>query len=540
MKTIFTLSLLLVNTLLIGQFQELNLDFELLTIDNFAKNWRENNDGFKFQVENQNVKSGKYAISAVRTNLTTPYYAQIFQTLDKPKFKHIQFSGYILTKDKGNAYLAINADGKIFASKKSHTSNRFEYTEIEANIKSDTKEVTILCVAESEATFDHLRVIIDGQEYGIAQNKLESIFEKNLLNSSTPLDSTIHILDSQMTKINSRFFGIGEGTHGTKEFHEIQLNLSKKLIKSYECQNIFIEANYYDIWHINKYIQNTADDFNISDLNYWIWKNEEFSNFIKWLRVYNLNNQHKVEIIGYDIMDYGRAVKTLKEYALENDQNLLKKLKDIESKIVAIEDVQSGISKATKKPLKILGSIDKKVLSRLDENCRIALWILNQYCKIIANPNPDLREKLMLENLKYFDDGISKHIILAHNTHITSLKKVFNKSMHSFITLTANGNYIANGSYLDFKVQNKQKLLRTFELTSPTRGDCEYYLNQLFDSNTLVNIKKSKYVIELIKSTHYRDIGSIKPLVEFVNYDTPEINDYLIFIPNSTPSKTIN
>ena len=55
---------------------------------------------------------------------------------------------------------------------------------------------------------------------------------------------------------------LGECTHGTKEFYEIRLEITKYLIMHNEFRILFLEAEWPDIYRVNLYIHGKGNDKN--------------------------------------------------------------------------------------------------------------------------------------------------------------------------------------------------------------------------------------------------------------------------------------
>jgi erythromycin esterase len=94
----------------------------------------------------------------------------------------------------------------------------------------------------------------------------------------------------------ARFVGIGEASHGTREFYRWRALLSRRLIEEHGFSWIGVEGDWPDCWRINRWVRGLADD----DLDAcgllarferwptWMWANQEVAEFLTWLRGRNL------------------------------------------------------------------------------------------------------------------------------------------------------------------------------------------------------------------------------------------------------------
>ncbi len=507
-----------------AQYTEFNLDFESKNNLNLPNCWGKNESGIEFYLDSINVFHGNYSLSTEISGKAS--YAQIFQSISNKNFHFIEFNGYV----KGDGYLAINIDGKVFKSKSTETINGFNFHKIAIPVNERSKKIYILCISKSISTFDNLNIMIDNVEYGKSANELLTTDKEVIKNNSIPFtinDSTF----AEMTDLKPiKLFGIGEGTHGTKEFKQSQFQLSQYLIEKHTINNILIECNYFEIKALNEYLLiDSIQEIKIDELTYWIYKNEEFILFLKWIKQYNTNNLNKVQLIGYDIMIQNDSsnqtvnyFKSIGQFEVAEEFNaLIQELPDI-------SEIQSGKIKRTTKYLKKLIKLEKKLNLITSDEINQNIWMLKQYCRIIANPSPNTRANLLLENISFFAKGGKKQIVLAHNSHISEMKIKFQGEAITFCSLAGKGKYMAK--------DDNNKLVE-YSMQLPYVGTLEYYLDR--EIITPVIIANNAEIRRIAAEMSTRNIGSVKPEHEFIlNSDNLGINDYLIYFPETTVCKT--
>jgi erythromycin esterase-like protein len=104
---------------------------------------------------------------------------------------------------------------------------------------------------------------------------------------------------------NIEVIGLGEATHGTKEFFELKNNMFKYLVEKQDVKLFGIEANFAACYDINKYVltgEGNAKEALFKN-GYWVWQSQEILDLIEWMKTYNTtkSNNEKVQFYGYDM-----------------------------------------------------------------------------------------------------------------------------------------------------------------------------------------------------------------------------------------------
>ena len=100
---------------------------------------------------------------------------------------------------------------------------------------------------------------------------------------------------------------LGESTHGSEEFYKFRSDLTKQLIQDQNYNIILFETDWFNLYNVNKYINNNSDTTNVEDVlvninNFpeWLWKNNIIIELIEWLKVYNNLTNKKIYLLGLD------------------------------------------------------------------------------------------------------------------------------------------------------------------------------------------------------------------------------------------------
>lgn len=100
-----------------------------------------------------------------------------------------------------------------------------------------------------------------------------------------------------------RVIALGEATHGTREFFQCKHRLLEFLVCEMKCRLFAVEYSYAFCQLINDYVLGTGtyDDV-LYALNFSIYKSQEVTDMIDWMRAYNqtVEASDKVQFVGFD------------------------------------------------------------------------------------------------------------------------------------------------------------------------------------------------------------------------------------------------
>ena len=98
--------------------------------------------------------------------------------------------------------------------------------------------------------------------------------------------------------------GLGESTHGTREYTELRRQLIEALVHEHWLTTIALEASWEEVARLDDYVRRgkgTAREA-VESLIYWPWRTEEFVVFVESVRRLNdsLAADQKIEFVGVD------------------------------------------------------------------------------------------------------------------------------------------------------------------------------------------------------------------------------------------------
>lgn len=130
--------------------------------------------------------------------------------------------------------------------------------------------------------------------------------------------STTDLQPLKKTFQNVRLVGLGEATHGTREFFQAKHRLVEFLVKEMGFRIFAIEASQAASEVINDYVMGKTSDgaAALAGQGFWTWDTEEVRDMLNWMRSYNASvpADRKVRFAGYDLQANQRSGELLTRY----------------------------------------------------------------------------------------------------------------------------------------------------------------------------------------------------------------------------------
>ncbi|REC48364.1 erythromycin esterase [Chryseobacterium pennipullorum] len=375
---------------------------------------------------------------------------------------------------------------------------------------------------------------------------------------------------------NNTIVGLGEGTHGTKEFNEIRAAISKKLITKDHFSIVCFEAPYGDVYYLNKAVNSNADikaamkQYLIS-----IWQTKEIEDFLLWIREYNRNNKNQILLSGVDFNFVLNSVNIL-ENEFKNKHTLKaltdsllpkasyqdemwKKQNDKSFRIDMPSLIKSGtqayglvqnIEETVKKENISLSTGAKLAL----ENIKLGFTVMYEASKQNYEISRDQMMAGMVTKTHQLYDN-KKVIVIAHNGHVSFkfpfsedmgmggyLKKQFGEKYFALATLTSTGTYSATLDNIDTN-DNKYK---AYQFPNPLEASWQNYFSKFKNENFYLNLRENNGTLKQNLSLAFWGYFYLDPIKYEKNIYTEKIsnlNDYfdgIIFIRKTNASEHLN
>ncbi|MBS6006169.1 MAG: erythromycin esterase family protein [Clostridium baratii] len=117
---------------------------------------------------------------------------------------------------------------------------------------------------------------------------------------------------------DKEIIGVGEATHGTKEFFEMKHRLFKFLVEEMDFKVFAMEESMSNMELINEYI--LGKDYKLDKLMSNLlapWQTKEMMDLINWAKEYNnkVSKENKIRFYGFDSQENNDGLETiLKNY----------------------------------------------------------------------------------------------------------------------------------------------------------------------------------------------------------------------------------
>ncbi|MEI7661330.1 MAG: erythromycin esterase family protein [Bacteroidota bacterium] len=123
---------------------------------------------------------------------------------------------------------------------------------------------------------------------------------------------------------NRQVLGMGEATHGTREFFNMKTKMFKFLSSRCGYRIFTIEANYGGTLKVNDYVLYGKGDVlgAMQGMEFWTWDTEEVKELIEWMRTTNAGkaDQEKLKFYGFDCQSFKGPANALLDYVKEFDK----------------------------------------------------------------------------------------------------------------------------------------------------------------------------------------------------------------------------
>lgn len=252
---------------------------------------------------------------------------------------------------------------------------------------------------------------------------------------------------------NKKVVLLGESTHGTQEFYNLRIQLTKHLIEHCGFNAVAIEGDWADAYRVNRFVKGKGSDHNAkSSLSsfdtypLWLWRNKSVLDFISWLKNRNKISSLKTGFYGLDLYGMQRSVsiilKRLKKYDKIEYAEAKKAYACFEFPLVRASDYGREVFHGLKKSCSNeaiyelerirefflnseLNHSGKELFFNLVQNARTVVGA-ESYYRALFEPGMsswNIRDKHMFDTLTSIEERIGeeqnpKIVVWAHNSHV--------------------------------------------------------------------------------------------------------------------------
>ena len=250
----------------------------------------------------------------------------------------------------------------------------------------------------------------------------------------------------------ARIVGLGEATHGTREFFLAKHRLLEFLVSKHDFRVFAMEANWASSFALNEYVLGGNGDARKLLQQYakimWAWRTEEVLGLIEWMRVYNQSTTQKITFTGFDMQEPVPAVDWLvgwletsaKDQATRTDE-LLSCIRFSLGNILSVARYSATGENGAKRCAVQIETVRRILQNRRTNFKPNEYQTALQMVRVLEQANAyykarfvtqdlleavTIRDAFMAENAAWLEKTSKQKVVTwAHNGHVT-----FNPKMH--------------------------------------------------------------------------------------------------------------
>lgn len=380
-----------------------------------------------------------------------------------------------------------------------------------------------------------------------------------------------------------RIVGLGEGTHGTREFFQLKARLVEFLVKEAGFTVFAMETSYANSFEINEYVLNGKGDRDkvLAKQGLWAWDTQEVVELLDWLRQYNSSapTEKKARFVGFDIHNNNPSIDFVSDYLSKVAPERLDAFKKTTQQLRAEDDSGRQHLDYT---LKVSATDKAQALATLNE--LLGFLYLNekrftlrtsaaeftealQHARILAefadtyrrprfdpidrlNSSGYARDIYMAQNVQWQIDELkpgTRIIVWAHNDHIGKFKgalgdylqQVYGPDYYALAFSFNQGAFQARELAPDVTIG----ALKEFTVGPAPEGSVEWYLSRTGIRNFIVDLRSTSKPeavdswLSLPRAMRSIGLGFSRFENVFLRVNLKQTYDGLVFIETSTRAR---
>lgn len=244
---------------------------------------------------------------------------------------------------------------------------------------------------------------------------------------------------------DARIVGLGEATHGTREFFQFKHRMLEFLVSEMGFTAFVIEAIMPECFDINQYVLTGEGDAGkaLAAQYFWTWDTQEVLALIEWMRQYNSDPVHtrKIRFYGNDMQECLRAAKVTANYLEKVDPAFAKEFRDSLSYCLnglgANYLLSSGATKGKRNSMRVFGEVALKRFEKnkngyMEVSSPSAYSLVHRHLSVLIQflrlnsadgmTGSNTRDSSMAENTRWAleNEGPKGKVVLwAHNYHVS-------------------------------------------------------------------------------------------------------------------------
>lgn len=141
----------------------------------------------------------------------------------------------------------------------------------------------------------------------------------SLITTTNPEESSADLQPLKQMIGNAHLVGLGEGTHGTREFFLMKHRILEMLVQEMGFTTFAMEATTPEANDLNRYVLSGVGDPKVllSRLYFWTWNTQEVLDMVEWMRGWNSRApaSQRVQFLGFDMQAPGESMDSVQAFA---------------------------------------------------------------------------------------------------------------------------------------------------------------------------------------------------------------------------------
>lgn len=192
------------------------------------------------------------------------------------------------------------------------------------------------------------------------------------LATTTPATAGSEYLAADLAPVAERLadaavIGLGEATHGTREFFQLKHRLLQALVVEHGVRAFAMEANLPEAMALDDYVVHGEGDPRdaLAGVYFWTWQTEAVLAMLEWLRAFNADRppSDRVRFYGIDSQYTHGAVERLRDHLAVVDEDVLE---SVATDLAVLDDDGEAPHRAADVPERVAAA--ERVLPRLREH----------------------------------------------------------------------------------------------------------------------------------------------------------------------------
>jgi erythromycin esterase len=394
------------------------------------------------------------------------------------------------------------------------------------------------------------------------------------------------VLDDRLA--DARFVGLGEATHGTREFFQLKHRFVRYLVEEHGCRAFALEANFSETLAIDNYVVHGEGDLReaLDSIYFWTWNVESVLALVEWLREFNADRplDDRVRFFGVDAQYTEGPAEALRAFFADADPEFLADVRedlttsadeglpphyddDCDERVTAADRVVPEIrarldardddyASATSENRILLARRHLRVLEQATERKR---HFPDESAESDDVTHARIRDEAMAENVEWvrqFADEATLPV-WAHDAHVARTGMQYGDSVPSLGQHLADrhgdgywalGFAFARGGFQAIDTSDEtENELTGHELEAPFDDTVEVTLDEALDGPAVVDLSAARTDNRLhdwlVDRPHFATGATFNPTSpadELLTYDYTEAFDALAYVPETTRARPLD